>query len=389
MAGAQSAPLSGALGMLQIQLRKQQGEFTLYVDINTAQSGVIALFGRSGCGKSTTINLMAGLLQPDSGRLQLGDDMLFDTASGINQPSELRRIGYVFQDSRLFPHYTVAGNLRYGLHRVRGDAQGFTFDSVVALLGLASLLQRRPFQLSGGEKQRVALGRALLSQPRLLLLDEPLASLDQARREEVLPYLIQVRDQLKIPMVYVSHQFEEVLQLATHVVLMEQGRVLAQGDLPSVSVRPELRALVGADAIGAVVEGKIHSLDNSTGLACIHLGSGQLQVDAAGLQPGQRVRMQLLARDLILALQPPTGLSVRNRLQGTISHIAHDERHVTLVTVDVGGVQLIARVTTPAARELQLQLGLALWVLVKAVTLRGHVYHGAAVTATARALEAL
>jgi molybdate transport system ATP-binding protein len=234
--------------------------------------------------------------------------------------------------------------------------------------------------LSGGEKQRVALGRALLSQPRLLLLDEPLASLDQVRREEVLPYLEQVRDQLKIPMVYVSHQFEEVLQLATHVVLMDHGRVLAQGDLPGISLRPELRALVGAEAIGAVVEGTVRSIDSAAGLAQVDLGNGQLSVDASNLQPGKRVRMQLLARDLILALHAPQGLSVRNMLQGSITAITPDERHAMLVTVDVGGVQLIARVTTPAAQELKLQLGLSLWILVKAVTLRGHVYHGAAVT---------
>jgi molybdate transport system ATP-binding protein len=179
---------------------------------------------------------------------------------------------------------------------------------------------------------------------------------------------------------YVSHQFEEVLQLATHVVLMDQGRVLAQGDLPSISLRTELRALVGAEAIGAVVEGQVRSIDDAAGLAQIDLGHGQLSVDASSLQLGQPVRMQLLARDLILALHAPQGLSVRNRLQGVITTIAPDERHATLVTVDVGGVQLIARVTTPAAQELKLQVGLSLWVLVKAVTLRGHVYHGAAAT---------
>jgi molybdate transport system ATP-binding protein len=370
--------------MLHIQFSKQQGSFQLDVNINVTEPGVIGLFGRSGCGKSTTVNLIAGLLHADSGRLQLGDEVLFDAAKGINLASERRRIGYVFQDARLFPHYTVAGNLRYGLQRARGDTpsdkQNISFDSVVSLLGIEPLLQRRPFQLSGGEKQRVALGRALLSQPRLLLLDEPLAALDQARRGEVLPYLERVRDQLKIPMVYVSHQFEEVLQLATHVVLMEQGRVLAQGDLPGISLRPELRALVGAEAIGAVVEGQVHSIDTATGLARIALGHGQMSVDGANLQLGQRIRMQLLARDLILALHMPQGLSVRNRLQGVITDIAPDEHHATLVTVDVGGVLLIARVTTLAAQELNLHVGLSLWVLVKAITLRGHVYHGAAVT---------
>lgn len=367
--------------MLHIRFSKQRGEFKLDVNISSDSTGIIALFGRSGCGKSTAINLIAGLLRPDSGRLQLDDEVLFDSASGIDVASERRRIGYVFQDARLFPHYTVGGNLRYGLQRARIGQHNISFDAVVELLGIGHLLQRRPLQLSGGEKQRVALGRALLAQARLLLLDEPLASLDQARREEVLPYLERVRDQLGIPMVYVSHQFEEVLQLATHVVLLDQGRVLAQGNLPDISLRPELRTLIGAEAIGTVVEGQVRNVDAAAGLAQIDVGHGQLSVDASGLQPRQRVRLQLLARDLILALQAPQGLSVRNRLLGVIMHIAPDERHTVVVGIDVGDVHLIARVTTAAAQELQLRIGLSLWVLVKAVTLRGHVYHGAAAPA--------
>ncbi len=361
--------------MLHIQFRKQQGDFKLDVDIHTDSTGITALLGRSGCGKSTTINLIAGLLKPDSGRLQLGDTMLFDSVAGINVPSEQRRIGYVFQEARLFPHYTVAGNLRYGLQRARTHQCVIGFDDVVALLGIEQLLARRPYQLSGGEKQRVALGRALLSQPRLLLLDEPLASLDQARRAEVLPYLERVRDELHVPMVYVSHQFEEVLQLASTVALMDNGRVVAQGDLPSISRLPELRSIVGAEAIGAVVEAQVQDIDADAGLARIAVGHGQLNVDATALRIGQRVRLQLLARDLILSLHAPQGLSVRNGLAGVITRMTPDERHATLVAVDVGGVELIARITTPAAVELNLQAGMPLWVLIKAVTLRGHVFH--------------
>ncbi len=361
--------------MLRIQFNKQQGEFKLTVDIRAEGTGITALFGRSGCGKSTTINLIAGLVNPDSGRLQLGDDVLFDSASGINIPAEQRGIGYVFQDARLFPHFTVDGNLRYGLQRARRHQATINFDDVVSLLGIDALLMRRPFQLSGGERQRVALGRALLSQPRLLLLDEPLASLDQARRAEVLPYLERVRDQLNIPMVYVSHQFEEVLQLASTVALLENGRVVAQGDLPTVSRLPELRNIVGAEALGAVVEAQVQDVDADTGLARINVGNGHLNVDATALSTGQRVRLQLLARDLILSLQAPQGLSVRNGLSGIITHMTPDERHAVLVQVDVGGAELVARITTSAAVELNLQTGMSLWVLVKAVTLRGRVFH--------------
>lgn len=362
------------MNLLSVTARKQRSQFRLDLQFNGVQSGVIALFGRSGCGKSTAINLIAGLLKPDSGHIQLGERVLFDHAQGIDMPAEQRRIGYVFQSARLFPHYTVAGNLRYGWQRHRAAPQPIQFDHIVSLLGLESLLQRHPRQLSGGEQQRVALGRALLSQPELLLLDEPMASLDQGRREEVLPYLEQVRDELGIPMVYVSHQFEEVLRLASHVVLLDQGQVLAQGALPEVSLRPELRQIIGAEALGAVIEAGVHSVDIDSGLAQLRIGNGRINVDSQQLRPGQQVRLQLLARDLILALQAPQGLSVRNSLHGTVIGLRADDPHATLVEVDVGGVILLARITNSAVRELQLRTGLALWVLVKAVTLRGHVY---------------
>jgi molybdate transport system ATP-binding protein len=366
--------------MLSVQLNKRRGEFNLSLQFTVAESGVVALFGHSGCGKSTAVNLLAGLLQADSGYIQLEDTLLLDTDQGINLPAEQRRIGYVFQNARLFPHYRVAGNLRYGLRRAKQTTPSFHFDNIVQLLGLDRVLQRRPAQLSGGEQQRVALGRALLAQPRLLLLDEPLASLDLARREEVLPYLERVRDQLKIPMVYVSHQFEEVLRLATQVVLMKHGAILAQGDLTSISVRPELRELLGVEALGAVVEGVVREIHHDSGLACISIGTGQINVEALSLLVGQRVRLQLLARDLILALTPPQGLSVRNRLQGVITQLTPDNRHAVLVTIDIGGATLLARVTSSAATELQLHTGQPIWTLVKSVSLRGHAYSGNGLT---------
>jgi molybdate transport system ATP-binding protein len=247
---------------------------------------------------------------------------------------------------------------------------------MVSLLGIGHLLERKPAQLSGGEQQRVAIARALAVNPEILLMDEPLASLDRKRKQEFLPYLERLRDELRIPIVYVSHQFEEVLQLATHVVLMQDGRVLTHDTLPAVSLRPEMRELIGAEAIGTVVEGVVQQVDIATGLAQVRIGDGVLNVDASELALGQRARMQLLARDLILALQPPHGLSVRNMLSGVITRLEPDDPHAVLVHVDIGGIELISRVTLPAARELNLQAGLALWLLVKAVTLRGRVYHG-------------
>jgi molybdate transport system ATP-binding protein len=323
--------------------------------------------------KSTAINLIAGLLRPDAGRIAVGDEVLFDRDAGIEVAAERRRIGYVFQDARLFPHYTVRGNLRYGQRRAPASETLIDFDAVVALLALQRLLGRRPAQLSGGERQRVAIGRALLSQPRLLLLDEPLASLDLARREELLPYLERLRDQLGIPMVYVSHQYDEVLRLATHVVLLEQGRVIAQGSVPEISLRPELRALVGPDALGAVIEGTVSAI-GATGLAQVRIGNNVVHVEAGSLAVGQLVRVQLLARDLILATEAPRGLSVRSMLKGVIESVVQDDPATALVSVDIGGAMLAVRVTAPAATELGLGAGLPVWVLVKSVTLRGHVF---------------
>jgi molybdate transport system ATP-binding protein len=363
--------------MFAFRLEKRRGEFALEIDV-TASRGVVALFGRSGCGKSTVVNLIAGLLAADRGRIEIAGETLFDSDRRIDVPAEQRRIGYVFQDARLFPHYTVQGNLEYGARRARGEPF-IELDRIVELLGIGGLLMRRPAQLSGGERQRVAIGRALLSQPRLLLLDEPLASLDRARRDEVLPYLERLRDSLVVPMVYVSHQFDEVLRLATHVVVMELGRVVGQGDVPTISRLPELRDLVGAEAMGAVVEGRVMTVDEAVGLASIQIGRQLLYVDATNLIAGRPVRLQLLARDLILALDAPRRISVRNALQGVVTNVLSDDDTAVLVEVDVDGARLMARVTSHAANELALHPGLSLWILVKAITLRGHVFPGTVV----------
>jgi molybdate transport system ATP-binding protein len=359
--------------MLQVSVTKRHPGFALDASFDAPTPGVTALFGRSGSGKSTLVNIISGLLAPDSGQVRLDDEILTDTTRGIAVPVEQRRIGYVFQDARLFPHLTVLGNLRYGERR-RHAAVIIGLEEIVTLLGLGALLQRKPRQLSGGERQRVALGRALLAQPRLLLLDEPLASLDIARREEVLPYLEALRDRLSIPMVYVSHQYEEILRLATHVALLESGQVLAEGPVDEISLYPELQSIVGPDLVGAVVEGVVTRVDAESGSAELAVGTGTLQVSLREVALGARVRLQLLARDIILATQPVQGLSVRNALASTVIAISDDGFGAVLVRVDVGGVIVLARISQNARRALDLRPGDAVWTLVKAVSTRGHAF---------------
>jgi molybdate transport system ATP-binding protein len=358
--------------MLRVAVRSRRGDFELDVSFEVPAAGVLAIFGRSGCGKTTLVNAIAGLLAVQQAQVRLGDDVWVDTAARIFVPAERRRIGYVFQEPRLFPHLSVRGNLLYGARRAPRTADpravSIGFDELLQLLGLESLLQRRPAQLSGGERQRVALGRALLSRPRLLLLDEPLASLDIARREEVLPYLERLRDR-QIPMIYVSHQFDEVLRLATQVLVMDGGRIVAQGDLATVSRAPALRALVGPDAIGAVIEGEVLGTDANSGVTQLRVGAGVLQVIDTHARPGTRLRVQLLARDLILAGSEPRDLSVRNVLPGSVRSITH-EAGADLVEVQLGEFSVLARVTQAATAALALQPGRDVWVLIKAVSLR-------------------
>ncbi len=356
--------------MLNVALQLTRERFNLDARFSAPTPGVTALFGRSGCGKTTLVNALAGLLPDVRGQVQLDDETWLDSARGVRVPAERRRIGYVFQGARLFPHYTVRGNLLSGAAKKESLAR--VFDDVVQLLGLESLLPRRPASLSGGERQRVALGRALLSQPRLLLLDEPLASLDVSRREEVLPYLERLRDAFAIPMVFVSHQFDEVLRLATHLVVLDEGRVVADGSIGEVSLAPALRSIVGVDAVGAVVDGRVERVDPADGLSAVAIGSGShLMVTSTTLVPGQKVRLQLLARDMIVAVSEPRGLSVRNQLRGRVVSVTEDSG-ANLIAVDIGGAVLLARISAAATREVGIAPGAEVGALVKAVSFSAH-----------------
>jgi molybdate transport system ATP-binding protein len=360
--------------VLDVDLTVRRGSFELTARFACPTPGVIALFGPSGAGKSTLINAIAGLVRPARGHVRLNDRALFDAPSGIDLPAERRRVGYVFQDARLFPHLDVSGNLAYGAARAPGDEAYAGREEVIALLGLGALLRRRVHQLSGGERQRVALARALLAQPRLLLLDEPLAAVDVARREEVLPYLETLRDRFSIPMLYVSHQYEEVLRLASHVVLLADGRVLACGTPTELGSDARLRALVGSEAVGAVLDVDVLGPDPGTGLVGVALGSQRLRLALPDARPGGRVRLHVLARDVILATSAPHGLSVRNALTGTLAELVDEGPDSVLASVAVDGARLLARITRAAVRDLELAAGTPVWALVKAASLRGHAF---------------
>ena len=371
---APGATLVG-LRVLTLEVQKRRGDFALTAAFELPTPGVVALFGRSGCGKSTLVNLIAGLLSADAGRIELDGTTLLDRSRHIDLPPERRRLGYVFQNPRLFPHLRVDENLRYGSKRSTG-APYVNFDTAVALLDLAPHLRRSVHGLSGGERQRVAIGRALLSQPRLLLLDEPLAALDRSRRDEVLPYLETLRDQLAIPMVYVTHDFEEVLRLATHVVVMHAGAVVAKGSVSEMSREPHLRAIIGSDAMGSIIEGRVLGPASTSSLSRVSIGRGEVIVQTGGQPAGALLRVQLLARDVVVSTQPPQHLSVRNHLAGIIAAIETDDVDSDLITIDAG-VPVLARITKIATRELGLTLGMTVWALVKSVSLRGHAFRAA------------
>ncbi|MBV5275591.1 MAG: molybdenum ABC transporter ATP-binding protein [Lamprocystis purpurea] len=344
--------------------------FSLAVDEQLPGRGVTALFGHSGSGKTTLLRCIAGLVRAPKGRLVFQGKVWQDASTWV--PTHRRSLGYVFQEASLFPHLTVIGNLRYGQKRAPADIpaeQRVSLDQAIDLLGILPLLDRKPDRLSGGERQRVAIARALAVSPRILLMDEPLAALDLARKQEILPYLERLHDELAIPVLYVSHAPDEVARLADHLVIMDGGRVLASGPLAATLARLDLPIRLGEDA-GVVLEGRITERDTRWHLLKVDCGGVDLWVRDTGVPTDHPVRVRILARDVSIVLAPVAGTSILNTLPARVLSLGEDAHPaLALVQLQAGQSTLLARLTHRSADHLGLAPGLPVWIQIKAVAL--------------------
>ncbi|MET2826131.1 molybdenum ABC transporter ATP-binding protein [Mesorhizobium shangrilense] len=350
-----------------VNIRHQLESFALDVRFESA-GRLTALFGPSGSGKTTLINMIAGLIRPDKGRIEVDGRMLVDTDAGTFVPKHKRRIGMVFQDARLFPHMSVASNLRYGRWFTPAAQRYADMSAVVELLGIGALLERRPAKLSGGEKQRVAIGRALLASPKLLLMDEPLASLDEARKAEILPYIERLRDEMKIPIVYVSHSVAEVARLSSDVVVLARGKVAAYGPTGAIMQRLDLLPAEERAEGGAVLDTRVISHDEAFGMTVLGSPAGEIRVPRLAIAVGAPVRIRIRARDVMIATERPAGLSALNILSGTVMAIKPGEGPAVEVGIDCNGAIVIARITEQSRHALGLQLGRQVFAVIKTVS---------------------
>ncbi len=370
------------MNAIRLQLELARSSFNLKVDLHLPAQGISVIHGPSGSGKTTLLRCVAGLETQARGRVQVGPDSWQDDSVGVSLPTSQRPLGYVFQEASLFAHLNVAANLSYGLKRSHARNQQMVLDEAIALLGIGELLNRRTDQLSGGERQRVAIARALATQPKLLLLDEPLASLDSARKKDILPWLEKLRDELEIPMLYVTHAAGEVVRLADTLVVMDSGQVRAVGPVTEVLSNIDLPLVVGDD-VGALIEGHVQALDKQWHLAQVRISKASsgttgesnpkvalLWIRDSGLQIGQPVRLRVLARDVSITLEEAQNTSIQNHLPCVIESI-HAESHSSqmLLRLRCGEVFLLARVTARGLHDLGLQVGMQAWAQVKSVAL--------------------
>jgi molybdate transport system ATP-binding protein len=361
--------------MIHLQINIARSAFQLNLDIQLPGQGITAIFGPSGSGKTTLLRAVAGLEKNPQGLIQIGENIWQDTKQGIYLPTWQRPLGYVFQESSLLPHLSVAENLNFGLKRVLKSANSAptaankALQASIELLGIGGLLQRMPDELSGGERQRVAIARAIAMQPHLLLMDEPLASLDAARRQEIFPWLARLRDELKMPMLYVTHSAEEVTRLADHLLVLDRGQVKSQGPVNQVLTQVVNPVVVGEDA-GALIAGHIGAVDAQWHLSRVDFEGGSVWMRDEGLTVGKAVRIRILARDVSLATSEPQNTSIQNQLRGSIQSITPDPHpSQVMVVLKCGAEEVLARVTKRAVDELVLEVGMPVWAQVKSVAL--------------------
>ncbi|MDJ1160158.1 molybdenum ABC transporter ATP-binding protein [Chelatococcus sp. SYSU_G07232] len=371
---------------LDVDVRHRLGAFTLAARFR-AEAGITVLFGRSGAGKTSLVDILAGLVRPQEGRVIVDGVTFVDTELGVFLPAHKRRVGYVFQEGRLFPHLTVRQNLLFGRWFTPRAERWGDLGHVTELLGIGHLLARRPAGLSGGEKQRVAIGRALLRSPRLLLLDEPLAALDEARKAEILPYVERLRDEIGVPIVYVSHSLAEVARLATTVVALNAGEVAACGPAAEVLAGVALAPL-GYGESGAVVEARVAAHEAEAGLTRLESPVGQLRVPRLALAPATPVRLRIPARDVMVALASPADISALNVLPGTVVAVRTVSDAVADVTLACGQGHIVARITRYSVERLRLAPGVAAHAVVKSVVFEGGATAGATLGFAVTAVEA-
>ncbi|WP_456070159.1 molybdenum ABC transporter ATP-binding protein ModC [Haemophilus paraphrohaemolyticus] len=351
--------------MLKINVKKTLGALSLNLNIEIPARGVTAIFGRSGAGKSSLINLVAGLVTPQSGTITLNDNVLFDSEQKINLPPEKRHIGYVFQEHRLFPHYTVEKNLKYGCKRFNSSY----FLQIVELLGIQNLLERFPLSLSGGEKQRVAIGRALLSNPDILLMDEPLSALDLRRKQELLNYLDQLSSQIEIPILYVTHSLDEIIRLADQVILIEQGQIMAFNQVKHIWQHAAFQQWLPEQYPLSLLELPIKSHQTDYQMLELSLGTQSVWVsELPRYQLNDNVRITINSKDVSITLAQPQNTSIRNILQGKICQIQQQSQQVN-VEVDVEGQKIWASISLWAFNDLQLSIEQAVYLQIKSVSL--------------------
>lgn len=355
--------------MNRIQLQWQRGPFVLELDVQCPDQGITVILGASGSGKTSLLRCVAGLERPDRARIEMGGVLWQDDSQGVYLPTWQRALGYVFQESSLLPHLTVQQNLVYGLQRASARPQVHSLAQAIELLGIGHLLTRSPAALSGGERQRVALARALASQPRVLLLDEPMASLDASRRQEILPWLEKMRDELHLPMLYVTHAADEAARLGAHMLVLDRGQLKAQGTVTEVFANIH-QPLVAGEDMGALLQGRLVERHSDWHLCRVAFEGGELWLRDSGLAVGQAVRMRLLAKDVSIATVAPQHTSIQNALSAVIEAMASDAHpSQVLVRLRVGPSVVLSRITQRAWSTLGLQVGQRVYLQVKSVAL--------------------